>query len=261
MTVVIEGLQAWEIEHVSGIQSAVDEGDAAMFRMARRVVEAREAGMTQQRIADNLRKPSGDTYSRPWVAHVEKALSYHDNNPDDSWAECWDHALGRGAHVANNAGDNEWYTPAPYVEAAREVMGGIDLDPASSVAANEVVRANRFFTEEDNGLVQVWEADSLWMNPPYARPRIDEFCGKLAEDYSAHNVKQAITLTNNATETGWFHALAEVGSAMCFPRQRVKFWHPDKESAPLQGQAVVYLGDNVEAFRARFVEFGFTVML
>jgi hypothetical protein len=68
-------------------------------------------------------------------------------------------------------------------------------------------------------------------------------------------------LTNNATETGWFHALAEVAAAMAFPRHRVKFWHPDRESAPLQGQTVTYLGPSVESFRTEFVQFGFTVVL
>lgn len=159
-------------------------------------------------------------------------------------------------HVSNNSGDNEWYTPAEYMEAAREVLGEIDLDPASSAAANEVVMAAEYFDERVNGLDQEWSG-RVWMNPPYSQPLVRLFCEKLAAHYSGGDVQEAVVLVNNATETGWFQDLAAHASAICFPRGRVKFWAPGKESAvPLQGQAIIYLGIAPVDFAKAFSKFG-----
>jgi len=158
-----------------------------------------------------------------------------------------------------NSGTQEWFTPREYIEAARAVMGSIDVDPASCEAANATVKATEFFTKEKDGLAAKWHGN-VWLNPPYAVELITKFVTVVVEKYAAAEIEQAIVLTNNSTETRWFQALLDACSAVCFPSSRIRFIdkNGNPSSSPLQGQAVFYLGDRVEEFRTVFDAFGQT---
>ncbi|MDD5304862.1 MAG: DNA N-6-adenine-methyltransferase, partial [Elusimicrobia bacterium] len=95
------------------------------------------------------------------------------------------------AHVGQATGESEWYTPAALIEAARDVMVKIDLDPASCAAANGVVGASRFFSIEDDGLSQDW-AGRVFLNPPYSQPLMGKFAEKLVSHVKDGSVTSAI---------------------------------------------------------------------
>lgn len=154
-------------------------------------------------------------------------------------------------------GENEWYTPAEYVEAARRVMGRIDLDPASSPKAQQTVKARRFFAIQQDGLTREWSG-AVWLNPPYAQPHIQHFAEKVVAEIGAGRVSEAIVLTHNYTDTAWFHLLESACAAICFTRGRIRFVSSSGELAsPTQGQAFFYFGQRREAFAEVFRTFGF----
>lgn len=159
---------------------------------------------------------------------------------------------------------NEWYTPARYVEAAREVLGEIDLDPASCEVAQATVQAAAHFTIDDDGLAQPW-AGRVWLNPPYGvdenrRSNQGRWSAKLIESYRAGDVTTAVLCVNALTSAPWFQALWDF--PICFTDHRVTFDQPaeaEKRDAPMNGTAFVYLGPDVEAFARVFSEIGAVV--
>lgn len=163
-------------------------------------------------------------------------------------------------HRAQGSGENEWYTPEQYIEAAREMLGAIDVDPASSALAQETVKAGKFFTVADDGLNQDWTG-RVWLNPPYAQPAIQHFMQKAVDEFQSGRMTEGVALTHNYTDTQWFHLAARFAGAICFTRGRIGFLSPEgKKAAPTQGQAFFYFGDRIEEFADAFCRFGFVMV-
>ena len=141
---------------------------------------------------------------------------------------------------------DEWYTPQWVVDSARTVMGAIDLDPASSAAANKGVKAKEYYTIQDNGLKLEWNG-RVFLNPPFSKYK--DFVKGLRTEFDEGRCTEAILLVNNSTETAWCQELIECGYLMCLPKKRMDFWNPDRDSLTgRNGQILFYLGENEEQF-------------
>ena len=160
------------------------------------------------------------------------------------------------AHVAHATGNSEWYTPPEYIEAAKRLMGSIEVDPASSDKANEIVGADIYYTKENDGLSKKWYGN-VWMNPPYSQPTVSAFCNQFVENYRAGEITQGCVFVNNATETAFMQNMLSVCAAICLVRGRVAFLDPEGNPGnPLQGQTLLYFGDEAHRFAGIFKQFG-----
>lgn len=157
--------------------------------------------------------------------------------------------------------NNEWYTPAKYIEAARVVMGGIDLDPASCEQANKVVQATRYYTKQENGLMLPWYG-RVWCNPPYGHTQGNSsmshqmaFAQKLLRSYQEGRIEQAIILSLGNPNSVWFQPFFDF--TLCFYRGHIDFYRPDGSIGnfgfPL---AFVYMGPHEGRFIDTFSRFG-----
>lgn len=219
---------------------------------AGRTKQLENLGISKQRASENERMAAA---SETVEEYIERSIEQNEAPTTAGALKAIQEV--KKPHVTINSHDDEWYTPEQYIEAAREVMGSIDLDPASNDFANETVKASVYYDEARNGLEQEWWGN-IWLNPPYSSALIQQFAEKLADSL----FKQAIVLVNNATETAWFRTLIENADAVVFPTGRIKYRKRDGEKGtPLQGQAFIYFGDAPGRFLKVFSEFGWGARL
>lgn len=163
----------------------------------------------------------------------------------------------------HSSASNEWYTPPEIVEAAREVLGGIDLDPASCEEANRVVRASRIYTIEDDGLSKYWRG-RVFLNPPggKASPEVAARFGSKSNAVcwwrkmmiepinGAIFIGFSLELLASAQSPVWRHPLQ---FAICVPKQRIRF---SGMKSPTHSNVIVYTGSDTDDFCNVFSQFG-----
>jgi len=191
------------------------------------------------------------------------------------------------ANVQHQSSTNEAYTPPEVTEASRLTMGSINLDPFSCKAANKVVKADRYFHR--GALEKPWanldgSPATVFCNPPggtLVRSTLEPSIrpdGKpgpgyssaavawayLLNEYLTGNVAQAIfvcfslnTFQNSQKIPGC--RFAPYLFPFCVPQNRLRFWcesRPIGKGQPSQPNALIYIGENVDAFAKHFALIG-----
>ncbi len=170
-------------------------------------------------------------------------------------------AASNAAHLS--AGGHEWYTPAPVVEAARSLMGAIDLDPASCAQANETVQAARFFTEQDDGLSRAWFGRVL-LNPPGGRGLVRAFWERLVASWRAGDVTEAVWIGYSLEQLQTLQACKDdpLDFPLCFTRRRISFLAPGGgKKSPTHSNYIAWLPPRLDdndlgRFETAFGPFG-----
>jgi len=131
---------------------------------------------------------------------------------------------------------NEWATPQSFYERLDEVHS-FTLDPCSDLQNK---KCKKFYTTEDNGLVQSWQGEVVFMNPPYGR-QIKNWIRKAYQEGQKPGTR-VVCLLPARTDTKYWHDYCMKAETIHFVKGRLKFGD-SKNAAPFPSAVVVFDGD------------------
>jgi hypothetical protein len=174
------------------------------------------------------------------------------------------------------ATDSARRTPEHILALARDVLGTIDLDPASDTEAQSRVKAAWYCGPGSlclDGLSITWGSvarpTKVWLNPPGGTippghtSSVATWWRKLVTEHQAGRVFEALFLafTLEALRTTQGKGVPScLEFPLCVPGDRLRFLASGAGSktvnSPAAASAVVYLGPNVARFREVFGQIG-----
>ncbi|MDX2097616.1 MAG: hypothetical protein SFW36_07550 [Leptolyngbyaceae cyanobacterium bins.59] len=147
------------------------------------------------------------------------------------------------------------YTPPSLLHQVREMLGEIDLDPASDSAAQERVQAAHYYTAAHNGLNHPWWG-RVWLHSP-THDKTEPWIQKLLLEYSAGRITEALVLVKPAIHSKWFQQLL-AQYPVCFPKKSIALTDRQGTTQLFQGKSrvIFYLGSRSDRFYEVFGKVG-----
>lgn len=141
---------------------------------------------------------------------------------------------------------DEWETPQWLYDKLDSVFH-FTLDPCAS---HENHKCDKYYTIEENGLLQDWTDEVAFINPPYSQTK--SWALKCTEE----NTSVKVFLVPSRTDTVYSQSyIFPFSSIVCFVRGRLKFGD-QKNSAPFPSMIAVF-GEINEFQKAVLDELGF----
>ena len=126
---------------------------------------------------------------------------------------------------------DNWETPQKLFDLLNAEFG-FTLDPCASA---ENAKCARFFTSKENGLLQSWANEIVFMNPPYGRGIIGQWIAKAYQETEA----TVVCLLPSRTDTKWWHKFCMKASEIMLLTYRLEFVGSNNK-APFPAALVVF---------------------
>ncbi len=116
-----------------------------------------------------------------------------------------------------NSKTTEYSTPTGFFQPLDDIFH-FTLDVCATPENNKVAK---YFTKEQDGLVQPWAGNVCWMNPPYGRDMV-KWLAKAKHEADNCGVT-TVCLIPSRTNTSWWHSICLKASQIWFVLGRPKF--------------------------------------
>lgn len=131
--------------------------------------------------------------------------------------------------------DDKWSTPQDFFDELNNEFH-FTLDPCADDSNH---KCERYYTEEDDGLLQDWEGEIVFCNPPYGKA-IKDWVRKAYIEGCKPNTT-VVMLIPARTDTIYFHKYIYHKAEIRFLKGRLKFGN-SKNSAPFPSMVVIFRG-------------------